>query len=70
MSGLTKRIIQKGQKIGHFNMEDLFKIVGSYKGSQYEEINIVKGLEEAKQIVSIYRLTYGSDWSITYYNIS
>ena len=57
-------------KLNLLIMKDTFKIVGSYKGSQYEEINIVKGLEEAKQIVSIYRLTYGSDWSITYYNIS
>jgi len=47
----------------------MYKIVGSYNGSPYEEIDIVETLSYAKYIVKEYRMAYGNQWRINYYNI-
>ena len=46
-----------------------YKIVASYKGGSYEEIDIAKTREDVKYLVSEYKMAYGNDWKIIYYNI-
>jgi hypothetical protein len=47
----------------------MYKIVGSYKGGSFEEIDLAKSQDEAKYLLGEYRLAYGNDWVIIFYKI-
>ena len=46
----------------------MFKIVGSYKGRPFEEIDIANDEEEAIYMKEQYEIAYGNEWVIQYYN--
>ena len=47
----------------------MFKIVGSYKGGNFEEIDIAKSQEDAECLKREYLMAYGLDWRVVYYRI-
>jgi len=50
-------------------LQPTYKIVGSYKAGDYEEIDIAHGEENKEYLVSQYRLAYGTNWHIAAYRI-
>ena len=50
-------------------LQPTYKIVGSYKAGDYEEIDIAHGEENKENLVSEYRLAYGINWHIVAYRI-
>ena len=57
------------KELEQLKIRDMFKIVGSYKGGSYEEIDIANTKERAKYLLEKYRLSYGNDWNIIFYKI-
>lgn len=47
----------------------MYKIVGSYKGGCFEEIDTATTENQATYLLEEYRLAYGDDWIINYYKI-
>ena len=46
-----------------------YKIVGSYKGGKFKQIELCKTEHEAIMTIEKNRNKYGQDWVVTYYNI-
>ena len=46
-----------------------FKIVGSYNGGNYEEIDIAYGNDNRQYLLEEYRMAYGTNWHIAAYRI-
>jgi len=45
----------------------MYKIIGSYLGGSYEQIDSAFLLKDAKYLVEEYKLSYGKSWKITFY---
>ena len=50
----------------------MYKIVASYNGGSFVEVDIVKTKQDAEYLVSeyrmAYRVVYGQGWRVIYYN--
>jgi len=46
-----------------------YKIVASYNGGSFEEIDLAKTKQEVLFLMKEYRMAYGQGWTLTYYNI-
>mgnify|MGYP006960991349 CR=1 FL=1 len=48
---------------------DMYKIVGSYKGGSYEELDLAKSQDEAVLKMEALREKYSQGWTIIFYKI-
>ena len=46
----------------------MYKIIGSYRGGAFEEVDTAGTLSAARTLLAEYRLAYGPNWSLIFYN--
>ena len=50
-------------------LQPTYKIVGSYKGDNYEDLDIVHGEDNKDLLLEEYRKSRGTNWHIAAYRI-
>lgn len=46
----------------------MYKIVASYKGGEFEEVDTAETLSLARTLLAEYRMAFTSDFSVIFYN--
>jgi len=57
------------KQLAKLKIRDSYKIVGSYNGGKYEELDVVKSPEEAIRKMEALREKYSKGWTIIFYKI-